>query len=156
MNRKTRPMEERFWEKVRKSDQCWEWIASKTRNGYGFFHRGGRVDRKPIRAHRLSWELHNGPIPDGLWVLHKCDNPCCVRPDHLFIGTRSDNMKDCAAKGRIHTVGKSNFTHCLRGHEFTAENTRFTPLGHRLCIECVKIRAKEKWARQVVIRARKP
>ena len=92
-----RPIAERFWEKVSKTDGCWLWTASLTRGGYGQFPLRKGVIR---RAHRIAWELTNGPVPDGLWVLHQCDNPPCVRPDHLFLGTPKDNTADKIAKGR--------------------------------------------------------
>lgn len=88
----------RFWAKVDKSGECWIWTAGRDRDGYGCAH----FSRKPIRAHRASWILTNGSIPDDKpCVLHRCDNPPCVRPDHLWVGTTDDNNKDMAAKGRV-------------------------------------------------------
>lgn len=80
---------------------CWEWKGRKER-GYGRTIIGSRTDgtRKTIAAHRLSYETFVGPIPDGMEVCHKCDNPCCVNPDHLFVGTRQDNIDDRESKGR--------------------------------------------------------
>ena len=77
---------------------CWLWLTGCDKDGYGMFarDRGG----KSIRAHRFSWELHFGPIPDVLIVLHKCDTPACVRPDHLFLGTHLDNAQDRNRKNR--------------------------------------------------------
>jgi hypothetical protein len=96
-------MSERFWEKVKKAPGCWTWTAAKYANGYGLF-----AFSQPWRrgyAHRASWELAFGAIPDGLWVLHHCDNPACVRPDHLFLGTHADNMRDMKSKGRWNLNG---------------------------------------------------
>lgn len=75
---------------------CWNW-NSLTRKGYGYLKSG---NSKKLSAHRVSWELHHGEIPDGLWVLHRCDNPQCVNPDHLFVGTAKDNNEDMMSKGR--------------------------------------------------------
>lgn len=92
-------LEEKFWPKVEKTKTCWLWIASTRGKGYGAFG----ADGKNQYAHRASWEIHYGPIPDGLWVLHHCDTPACVNPQHLFLGTNADNMQDCVAKGRTAT-----------------------------------------------------
>lgn len=102
-----------FWSNVNKDGPvpehmpelgpCWVWTAGRFACGYGQFAKG-----RPSRyAHRISWALANGPVPDGLWVLHKCDNRPCVRPDHLFLGTHADNMRDMVEKGRS-TVGDRN------------------------------------------------
>ena len=93
--------EKRFWHRVKRSRKCWLWTGCKTAaNGYGRI----RIDGSKVSAHRYSWELHNGPIPAGMLVLHRCDVRACVRPDHLFLGTHSDNAKDCVAKGRSFTT----------------------------------------------------
>jgi hypothetical protein len=86
----------RFWDKVEKTSTCWNWIGAK-RNGYGCI----KIDKKSIATHRLSYEMHKGLIPEGLFVCHSCDNPSCVNPDHLFTGTNSDNMIDAMNKYRI-------------------------------------------------------
>ncbi len=87
---------ERFWAKVDKSGDCWEWTGGRQGKGYGSFWLKNSM--RP--AHRISWELHNGSIPDGLYVLHKCDNRICINPKHLFLGTNQENMTDRNLKGR--------------------------------------------------------
>ena len=90
-------IEERFWAKVKKTKQCWIWTGSRGNRGYGRF----RMDKDDYwNAHRVTWAITFGPIPDGLQVLHHCDNPACVRPDHLFLGTQSDNVRDMVQKNR--------------------------------------------------------
>lgn len=96
-------VEDRFWTKVLKTDGCWLWTGGGTRTGYGTFYIEGRMQG----AHVASWKLTYGPLTDRLCVLHKCDNPKCVRPDHLFIGTYKDNTQDMIAKGRARSPGAS-------------------------------------------------
>lgn len=86
----------RFWDYCNKTESCWLWTASVINTGYGCF----RVHRKTILAHRFSYELAFGTIPNGLFVCHRCDTPKCVLPDHLFLGTVADNIQDCINKGR--------------------------------------------------------
>ena len=90
--------ERKFWAKVDKGDGagCWLWTGKTNRDGYGVLTR----QRKGWFAHRYSWTLANGDIPDGMMACHTCDNPPCIRPDHLFLGTRADNLRDMRAKGR--------------------------------------------------------
>jgi hypothetical protein len=93
-------MEKAFEDNVRKGDGCWTWIGLLDNDGYGrakITHNGKRLQG---RAHRISWLIHNGPIPDGMHVLHACDQTSCVRPGHLFLGTIADNNADRDAKGR--------------------------------------------------------
>lgn len=91
-----KPITERFWSRVETSDGCWLWTGGIGGGGYGAFYFHGRQQQ----AHRVAWELTNGPIPDGMIICHHCDNRRCVRPDHLFLGTHRDNTDDMVAKGR--------------------------------------------------------
>lgn len=132
----TRSITERFWSKVRRSAGCWEWTASRTKRGYGqFLLTTGR----PILAHRMVWVLTHGVIPDGLYVCHKCDNPQCVRPDHLFLGSQGDNMRDMSAKGRANPWG-AKLTACTKGHPYNATNTHVTAEGERQCRVCRRLK----------------
>lgn len=88
---------------------CIEWTGYvDPKHGYGIV--GGKKNQK---AHRVAWEKENGAIPDGLFILHKCDNRACVNPEHLFLGTQTDNMRDCAAKGRIRSPDNTGTKHGL-------------------------------------------
>ena len=94
------PMVERFWTKVDRAAGCWEWRASRSR-GYGqLYARDGRMEK----AHRVSWEIHNGPVPEGLFVLHRCDNRGCVNPNHLFLGDSRANIEDMYIKRQVRFV----------------------------------------------------
>lgn len=96
-----RNIEERFWKKVDKKspDECWEWTASTNEKGYGIIGRGRRGEGT-VKAHRLSYELANGKIDDNMVICHSCDNPKCVNPNHLFLGTNGDNVADMVNKNR--------------------------------------------------------
>lgn len=126
------PSEFRFWSKVEKTDTCWIWGGNKNQDGYGLFYP---LSKKTAQAHRFSWSLINGPVPDGLYVCHKCDNPSCVNPDHLFVGTQTDNMRDCKNKGRrpIRLLVK-----CKRGHDLSGDNLYISGVG-RQCRACRSI-----------------
>lgn len=94
------PLEQRFWPKVKKTPTCWIWTGSKNRLGYGDIRIQNTTLRKRYKAHRLSYILNKGEIPGGLFVCHSCDNPSCVNPNHLWLGTMQDNMADMVKKGR--------------------------------------------------------
>src|SRR5712671_2175488 len=105
MAKPVRPIAQVFWKRVKKTTGCWYWTGSRRqpRGALGWGGYGVLCPKRGERhyAHRLSWELHYGPIPTGMNVLHACDVPHCVRPDHLFLGTQLDNMRDAAQKRRI-------------------------------------------------------
>jgi len=91
-------LSERFWKKVNKGSpsECWEWMAYKNPTGYGRVSKGGKIEV----AHRVAYELTYGAIPEGMVVMHRCDNPQCCNPGHLSLGTQKNNMWDCVSKGR--------------------------------------------------------
>jgi hypothetical protein len=135
---------ERFWSKVDKNGDCWEWTGTLSSGGYGRFRSHGRL----VNAHRFSWEDKFGPAPTGLYVCHRCDNPRCVRVEHLFLATPSENEKDCVRKGRHSGASK---THCNRGHHFTEANTRIEPCsGRRKCRTCERILRSARYDKGVL------
>ena len=133
--------EERFWAKVNKDapNGCWLWTACIVSGGYGIF----RFEDRGQAAHRIAWKLLIGPIPNGLQICHNCpggDNPACVNPDHLFLGTQKDNIQDCIAKGRWNPpkiFGESNPNHKLSIpdvtliRELASQGISFREIGRR-------------------------
>jgi hypothetical protein len=110
--------------------ECWNWQGSAGNSGYGKLRIGHSKDHQ---THRLSYQLFHGEIPDGLCVLHRCDNRKCINPEHLFVGTHADNTRDMIEKGR-HIPSMSLRTHCPRGHEYDGINSN----GARICKVCDK------------------
>jgi hypothetical protein len=104
-----RPVKERFFENINTNGpipahrpelgQCWIWTGCLDRQGYGITYRSPK--ERLVRSHRMSWEIHCGLIPNGINVLHKCDNPSCIRPTHLFLGDQKANIQDALSKGRL-------------------------------------------------------
>lgn len=138
---------------------CWEWTGFRSEKGYGKIASGKRGE-SPRRAHRVAWEIANGSIPNGLHILHRCDNPSCVRPSHLFLGNDLENQRDRIKKGRGKRIGwnlpeaikisatrRREKTHCKRGHLRTQENALITVRGKyvmRGCNECSRISASQR------------
>jgi len=101
----------RFWKYVEKTESCWLWTGYKNHLGYGRMTvTVAPKQYKLMATHRLSWKMHRGPIPEGKVVMHDCDNPACVNPDHLLLGTQLDNMRDMKAKGRDNRRKRWTFT----------------------------------------------
>lgn len=124
--------------KVNPATGCWEWTGYRSPNGYGITSFRGRG--RPV--HRLLYMIKHGPIPPGMDVMHKCDNPPCLNPKHLELGTRRQNIRDSVARNRHHLASK---THCKRGHAFTPENTNFDAATNtRHCKTCGRARHRIK------------
>lgn len=112
MNKDAAKITERFWAKVNKTSGCWLWTGGKSSNGYGHFV----VDGFNRSTHRFAWTIENGPIPEGMIVLHLCDTPGCVRISHLKLGTQADNMADRDAKGRQARGARHGKTRLTEAH----------------------------------------
>jgi hypothetical protein len=125
--------EERFWPKVDRSGECWEWMAAVHHAGYGAFAYGGRQGY----AHRFSYELHHGPVPRGYHIDHLCRNPSCVRPDHLEAVTPREN----SIRGAM-----ARITHCPQGHPYSGDNLKIVS-GARRCRICQRARQREAYQR---------
>lgn len=139
--------DERFDAKVRRGPDCWEWTGARTAPGWhGIF---AVVATKPVVkvvAHRYAWERSFGPVSAGLSVLHACDNPACVRPEHLMIGTQAANMRDASRKGRM---ARTPATTCKRGHSFEGNTYIHPATGRRSCHQCILDRSAARRAKGV-------
>lgn len=111
---------DRFWTRVVRTDGCWGWTGAKFRGGYGKINSGPRGHGN-LFAHRVSWVLHHGPIPDQVYVLHRCDNPPCTNPAHLYLGDHADNMGDKASRGRGRTISESTVRQILSANGTISE-----------------------------------
>ena len=146
-----RPLADRFHEKVSRiptARGCLLWTASTTGGGYGEI----AIGRKTAQAHRVAWELANGPVPPGMHVLHRCDVRHCVAVPHLFLGSNHDNVKDRVTKGRngpnpVAAANKAK-THCIRGHPLSGKNLKLDRRkGYRACRTCARAAARRRRAR---------
>lgn len=143
---------QRFWQKVDRSpDGCWLWRGERQGQGYGVVALWINGDRERILAHRLAHVMATGDDITDRVVMHSCDNPPCVNPDHLSVGSQLDNMRDCKTKGRMKLDGlaigqgmstprpaSADKTECIRGHAYTEENTYRDPKGGRRCRQCAR------------------
>jgi hypothetical protein len=144
----TRPVAERFWEKVARRDdnECWEWTGATRQFGYGSM----RGEKGTVSAHRFSYELHYGPIPDGMHVCHSCDNPPCVNPGHLFLGDGLANTRDMDSKGRrmnpdrkgeFHSQAKLTASQVIKIRQLAQEGKTSAELGRQYKMADSTIRA---------------
>ena len=138
--------QERFWKRVQKGDGCWNWTGNKIKGGYGHvmvgktFRRNGKAALLLRLAHRVAYELTNGPIPEGMTIDHICGNPPCVKPDHLQVMSMRDNIM----KGNAPPARCARQTHCLRGHPLTGSNLYNSHRPGRSCKACDRIRSRQE------------
>jgi hypothetical protein len=150
---RTRSLEESFWLKTDKrgADECWPWLGKKNQKGYGELTRRKPEGGKRIihKATRLSWSIANGqPFPENRLACHRCDNPPCVNPNHIWPGTPRENTQDMLAKGRRPGVERGSLpipATCGRGHDLFV-NLYFDTNNNRRCRECSRAAARRSWS----------
>jgi len=130
---------DRLDKRLNKTDTCWLWVGKSTdKNGYARIRVNGITEL----AHRISYTIYKGEIPKGIFVCHSCDVPGCCNPEHLWLGTNSDNMKDCSSKGRIRN-GSTRKIECKRGHVYVdGSYYQYEGSSRRICKECILIRQR--------------
>jgi hypothetical protein len=141
--------EDRFLNKINKTDSCWLWTGALNSKGYGSI----RIDGKSVGTHVYSYKLYKGEVSEGLLVCHTCDIPNCVNPEHLWLGNSKDNAVDMVNKGRVGASSKPQ-THCRKGHEFEIFGVyNYVKNGkqERTCKECKKIRDKSRSGKSKIL-----
>ena len=140
-------LHDRLWARIKRTtdaNACWSWTGSRLADGYGHMSYKGRL----YRTHRLAYECVNGPIPEALVIMHRCDNPPCCNPAHLITGTQRENARDVVLKGYHPSSLK---TECVNRHPFSDENTRIargkSGSLNRVCRECERTNARLSWRR---------
>lgn len=134
---------DRFWSKAEWQGDCLVWNAAHNVEGYGRFH----YEKKFWMAHRLAYQIKFGDIPNGMQVLHMCDNPPCINVNHLFLGDNADNVADKVSKER---QARNYKTHCKNGHEYTEENTFVRKQGWKECRTCIRFNQRQARNRKKV------
>lgn len=145
-----------FGQCVARDSGCWEYTRYLNEDGYGTIRVGGPGDKSQDKVHRVAWAHANGrPVPDGMDVCHKCDNPPCCNPEDLFLGTHADNNRDRHAKGRTKNLEagraalaakREDMTECVNGHAYP-EHVKYRKNGARYCGECARLRTADYIAR---------
>lgn len=147
MGRSQVSIEGRFWKYVKKTGYCWNWVGTIRTWGYGQAY----VNRRAISAHRYSWQIHYGEIPSGKLICHRCDNRLCVNPEHLFLGTQAENIRDCMNKGRWH-IGEKHGMAVLSENEVIAIRNKYVPYKVKCRHLAEEFKVTEATIRDIVCR----